>query len=272
MAIKVNLAGLDMHGLIEQVLPFRSFKHVESFCEKLVDQGVRSPEDLLKVSKEALETKLSTHGAFNFIEMADAVSLRDAIDPNKKNGSSSSRGKRRSRTPRRRNKSRESPHRRSSRNNSKRGGRHNHGGPRSRHGNKQQAKPELWLACERNDAEAAEQMLLQGKNIEEKFQGCTPLMKAAEEDSVDCLRLLIEKKANLEATNRRGRTALSFAAAPSANNSDGNDRPTALEALRILLEHGAVVSHTDDTGKTAKERAKAAERDDAIAILEEFGA
>ena len=163
-------------------------------------------------------------------------------------------------------------HRGSSCNNSRQGGRHNHGGRRSRAGNKHEDKPELWAACERNDAEAAEQMLLQGKNIEEKFQGWTPLMKAAEEDSVDCLRLLIEKKANLEATNRRGRTALSFAAAPSANNSDGNDRPTALAALRILLDHGAVVSHTDDTGKTAKERAKEAKRDDAIAILEEWGA
>ena len=175
-------------------------------------------------------------------------------------------------TLRRRMKSGDRPHRGSARNNSRQGGRHKHGGPRNRDGNKQQAKPELWLACERNDAEAAEQMLKQGKDIEETFQGWTPLMKAAEEDSVDCLRLLIQRKANIEATNRKGRTALSFAAAPSANNSDGNDRPTALEALRILLEHGAVVSHTDDTGKTAKERAKAAERDDAIAILEEFGA
>ena len=269
---KVNLAALDMEGLIEQILPFRSTKHAKDFCEKMANEGVTSPAELLKVSKEALETKLSTHASFNFIEMADAVSLRDAIDPNKKNGSSSSSRKQRSRTPRRRNKSRESPHRGSSRNNSRRGGRHNHGGPRSRDGNKQQAKPELWHACERNDAEAAEQMLNQGKDIEGKFQGWTPLMKAAEEDSVDCLRLLIERKANIEATNRKGRTALSFAAAPSANNSDGNDRPTALEALRILLENGADVSHTDDMGKTAKERAKAAQRDDAIAILEEWGA
>ena len=268
---KVDLTALDMHGLIEQILPFPSTKHSKDFCEKMANEGVTSPAELLKVSKEALEAKLSTHASFNFIEMADAVSLRDAIDPNSKNGSSSRR-KQRSRTPRRRNKSGDRPHRGSSRNNSRRGGRHNHGGPRSRDGNKQQAKPELWHACERNDAEAAEQMLIQGKDIEEKFQGWTPLMKAAEEDSVDCLRLLIERKANIEATNRTGRTALSFAAAPSANNSDGNDRPTALEALRILLENGADVFHTDDMGKTAKERAKAADRDDAIAILEEWGA
>ena len=169
-------------------------------------------------------------------------------------------------------KSGDRPHRGSPRNNSRQGGRHKHGGPRSRDGNKQQAKPELWHACERKDAEAAEQMLIQGKDIEEKFQGWTPLMKAAEEDAIDCLRVLIDRKANIEASNRNGRTALSFAAAPSANNSDGTARPTALKALGILLENGADVARTDVMGKTAKERAKNAERDDAIAILEEYGA
>ena len=267
-----KLATLDMQGLIQEVLPFRTSKAVEVFCEKMANEGITNPAELLKVSKEALEVKLQTHAAFNFIEMADAVSLRDAIDPNKKNGSSSSRRKQRSRTPRRGKNSGHRPHRGSSRNNSRRGGRHNHGGPRSRDGKKQQAKPELWHACERKDAEAAEQMLIQGKDIEEQFQGWTPLMKAAEADAVDCLRLLIERKANIEATNRKGRTALSFAAAPSANNSDGSVRPTPLEALRILLDNGADVSHTDDMGKTAKERAEAANRDDAISILEEFGA
>ena len=166
---KVNLAELDMRALIAAVLPFRTEKYIEEFLEKMETEGITSPADLLKASKEALETKLSTHASFNYIQMADAVSLRESIDPTRKNRASSSRSQQRSRSrsPRRRMKGSDREHRGSSCNNSRQGGRHNHGGRRSRAGNKHEDKPELWAACERGDAEAAEQLLIQGKDIEE---------------------------------------------------------------------------------------------------------
>ena len=82
-------------------------------------------------------------------------------------------------------------------------------------------------------------MLAQGKDPEEVFEGWTPLMKAAEEGALECLRLLLDNKANIEAANRKGRTALSFAAAPSMRNDDRTPRPTPIQCLRLLLERGA---------------------------------
>jgi ankyrin repeat protein len=91
-------------------------------------------------------------------------------------------------------------------------------------------------------------------------------MKAAEEDKGEILRLLHAKNVDIEASNRRGRTALSFAAAPSMN------RPTATEALRILLEEiNADQNKKCERGLTPKDYAKDEKRDDALAIFEQCG-
>ena len=100
---------------------------------------------------------------------------------------------------------------------------------------------------------------------EETFKGWTPLMKAAEENRVEIARLLLEHNANINATNRKGRSVLSFAAAPSMN------RNTACDTLRLLLDHGADVNLKDENGQTAKGHAKKEERDDALAIFREHG-
>ena len=71
---------VTLNGLAETVLPFRTSEYIAGFCEKLLGEGIVDPADLLTVSKEALEMKLSTHAAFNFIEMADTISLRNAIE------------------------------------------------------------------------------------------------------------------------------------------------------------------------------------------------
>ena len=113
------------------------------------------------------------------------------------------------------------------------------------------------------------ELLRDGADLEEKYEGWTPLMKASEENSVEVLRMLIDKKANIEATNRKGRTALSFAAAPSDDGTKA--RPTALQALRLLLESGADAKHKDDRGNTAKDYASRDKREDALEIFEEFG-
>ena len=89
-------------------------------------------------------------------------------------------------------------------------------------------------------------------------------MKAAEEGHDQILSLLIDKRADLSVANRKGRDALSFAAAPSMK------RPTSTTTLRLLIERGADLSHVDGDGMTAKERARKEKRDEAVACFEEF--
>ena len=57
-----ELLEMPMNHLIEQVLPFRSPGYLECFSEKLLEQGIVSPRDLLGTTMAALEMKLSTHG------------------------------------------------------------------------------------------------------------------------------------------------------------------------------------------------------------------
>ena len=55
----------------------------------------------------------------------------------------------------------------------------------------------------------------EGKDPDEKLQGGSSFMKAAEEGHTEITRLIIDKGVDMEVTNRKGRAALSFAAAPS---------------------------------------------------------
>ena len=287
---EANSADMPLQTFIDHIFPFRSPEYKKSFYGKLWNEGITRTADLSKVSKEALETKLSTHGSFNFIEMADAVSLRECIAPEKPSGRSKRRA--RLRSPPRRGRSRKRDvakgaagnrrrrvrkhskahtdagvcRRDKSRRNSKR---HKDRGSGARARDKQRKNnqaPKLWAACERHDADSVSRLLAEGKDTEVFFAGWTPLMKAAEDNAVECLQELLNKKADIEACNRKGRTALSFAAAPAARN-----KPTALAALRILLDHGADDKHFDKLGKTPKERAVMAKRHDAIAIFTAWG-
>ena len=109
-----------------------------------------------------------------------------------------------------------------------------------------------------------------GADPEEKFEGWTPLLKASEEGSADIARMLLDKKADMEATNKKGRTALSFAAAPSMNGT--KPRATAVEVLRLLLSSDADAAKQDDRGMTARARAEKEKREDAIAVFNAHGA
>ena len=130
------------------------------------------------------------------------------------------------------------------------------------------ARIELWSAAQKNDFGAAMELLKKRTNIEERHQNWTPLMKASEENSVHVLTMLIEWEADVNATNLKGRTALSFAAAPSDDGT--KTRPTALQAMRLLLKSGADAEHKDERGNTAKDYAKREQREDALAIFEEL--
>ena len=89
-------------------------------------------------------------------------------------------------------------------------------------------------------------------------------MKAAEEDQVEIMKLLLESRADMEVANRKGRTAVSFAAAPSM------ERKTACGTLRLLLQAGAKIDTKDVTGMTAKQWATKEKRESALQMFCEF--
>lgn len=292
------LDDVSLNSFAETVLPFRDATYIARFCEKLLGEGVVAPADLLGTSKKALETKLAMHAAFSYAEMADTISLRSAIERARRaQGSSNFQVPPAGdsvETPRRRQQQRSrsggaSRHRHGSRSPSgrlgggRRGARKNsrprrggHDRPESsgpargpqhqRHQRQQNGKkkPPIWAAVEEGDEAAVRQLLEEGCDHEEKHNGWSPLMKAAEEGHVDIMQRLLDRGADMEVANRKGRTALSFAAAPSMK------RPTAVGTLRLLLEHGADAAGKDDEGLTPKARAVIEKRAEAIVVFEEF--
>ena len=276
-----ELNGVTMNSLVEQVLPFRSSKYIEDFCEKMLGEGIASPSDLLRVTKEIFEIKLRTHANFNFIEMADALSLRKAIDPvsakdarSKQNGRRTARGGRgRSRSSRRCGKNvRDNSEGRGGQRNKSRPHRSSNNGNRSNDNwnNKDKVKPELWIAVAQGDTEKVRELLTQGQDPKVIFEGWSLLMKASEEGYEDIMRLLLDTgKIDIEFANRKNRTALSFAAAPS--NDGSTPLNASVWAIHLLLQNGADANKKDVTGATAKGRALRENRLDAVAAFEAFG-
>merc|ERR1712070_1077632 len=101
----------------------------------------------------------------------------------------------------------------------------------------------------RGDLEEARRLLEERRDPEERYDGWTPLMKAAEENHAGIVELLLRWRADVNATNKRGRTPLSFAAAPSAK------RPVAIDAMRLLMGCEDIdLGKVDDTGVTVLQR------------------
>ena len=92
-------------------------------------------------------------------------------------------------------------------------------------------------------------------------------MKASEDNKVTVMIHLLDCGADIEAENNRGRTALSFAAAPSM--IDSMMRPTAIGALELLILCDANLKHRDSSGLTAKDRARREKRGAAVRMLKE---
>ena len=255
-----DFRNIDMISLLETVLPMRTEAYRYDLRLKLLEnEGIENPNELIRVRKELLDTKLSTRG-FNRIEMADMHSLRSAVDPE---SAKRRRGRSRSRSLRRlggRDSRRNYNLPPNASKNSSWSGNHN---------TKEKDKPELWKAVAQGDAAKVQELLNQGKDPTEPFEGWSPLMKASEEGNEEVIRMLLNKKVDIEVTNRKGRTALSFAAAPS--NDGSTRRLTAVAAMRLLLQSGANAHKADEKGATAVSRANDEKRDDALAVFDEFG-
>ena len=291
-----NYADLTMSELMERELPHRDSPWKARLCDAMLREGIASPTDLLGSTRKAFETKMSSRKVFNWAEMQDVVLLRKAMEKIQKGeepaegGFTSGRSRSREHAQDR-HKGRLSTSaaggRAMRRDTSRplRGNGDSKGvgrGKECRRGYNRNwtravlprqktpltDKPALWAAAEVNDPEEVRRLLLAGAKLEEKFKGWTPLMKAAEEGSIDVLRILLEHNAKKDAANKKGRTALSFAAAPS--DKDTEPRATPLLTLRALLEAKADPSVQCMRGRTPKEYAILHNRTEALQVFVEL--
>eukprot|EP00928_Gymnodinium_smaydae_P016989 TRINITY_DN16456_c0_g2_i1.p1 TRINITY_DN16456_c0_g2~~TRINITY_DN16456_c0_g2_i1.p1 ORF type:complete len:280 (+),score=24.27 TRINITY_DN16456_c0_g2_i1:31-840(+) len=124
--------------------------------------------------------------------------------------------------------------------------------------------PSLWDASARGETDVVKQLLQSRHDVNKTYKSWTPLMKAAEEGHCDCIGVLLEARAQLEAANSKGRTALSFAAAPSMG------RVAVIPALELLLNAGASLRHKDSRGETARDRASRDGHSESVAAIDRF--
>eukprot|EP00927_Polykrikos_kofoidii_P060087 TRINITY_DN55150_c0_g1_i1.p1 TRINITY_DN55150_c0_g1~~TRINITY_DN55150_c0_g1_i1.p1 ORF type:complete len:362 (+),score=48.76 TRINITY_DN55150_c0_g1_i1:117-1088(+) len=290
---------LALHSFCTDALPFRQSNYIQELLRKLAAEGVREPRDLGDIHPNMLQTKLAKRAHFSVVELADSVRLcrlasgeesrsvdrqlhrsmpygkergveriHEGENQRVKGGPSAAQGPSRGRDGR--DKIADfGGHNRDSTNSNRKHFRScgsaaaissalisSEGTPRSLE------KPQIWAAAERGDAQVVA-LLLQGKaDVNVRHRGWTPCMKAAEENQANVLKLLLHNRADIEACNQKGRTALSFAAAPSMG------RETASVALEVLINMGADLMAKDHRGRTAKDRAREEGRDESVAFLE----
>ena len=82
-------------------------------------------------------------------------------------------------------------------------------------------------------------------------------MAACERGYFSIAQFLLEKGADTSAVNRKGRCALSFAAAPSKDEQQKDQRPSQLDIIKLLSEHGAMIARKDGRGRTPRDHAEA---------------
>ena len=129
--------------------------------------------------------------------------------------------------------------------------------------NSDDSKTFLWRAVEKQSTDEVRRLLKAGVDPDEPYRGLTPLMKAAEEGYLEIMQLLSDCGCDIDAENKKGRTALSFAAAPSMNRVE---QP---EAVNLLLRNAADSSRKDSNRMTAKDWAVREKRRSAIAVFRE---
>ena len=108
------------------------------------------------------------------------------------------------------------------------------------------------------------------------LQGATPLFLAAEVNNLDVIKALVEAEADPLIANERGTTPLMMAAGRRHGRAKGTrsaeERATALETAKFLVEHGADVNQAGQYGWTALHAASYQGMNDVIEYLVSKGA
>ena len=269
--------AIELRQLLKDKVSHRSEQYLTDLCQKMIKERM-IPTNLQNVSKDALETKLSRNADFNFIEMADVITVHQAISHiGKERGSNYARqhlylrsDRRGKTTPRKypkpfcRKRGRPSKKRYNGFCENRRQTWQQY--ERKHWADHKAHKPELWAAAEQNDIETLEKLLSQCMDVDEKFEGWTPLMKASEMGNTEVMVRLLAANANVEAENKNGRTALSFACAPS--HSKGVKREDQIEAVELLVSFGADPEHKDKRNNAPKDYAARWKYNDALKALE----
>jgi ankyrin repeat protein len=94
--------------------------------------------------------------------------------------------------------------------------------------------------------------------------GDSPLHDAASGGNVSIMQVLLDHGANPNARANYNSTPL--------HRLSGSPRPQAVESVRLLLKHGAIIDAEDDEGKTPMQLALGRGHDDIVACLKEHGA
>ena len=106
--------------------------------------------------------------------------------------------------------------------------------------------------------------------------GATPLMRAAKQADVTVMRLLLDHGADPGLANRKGTTALMYAASRGSGGRGANAQilpaQDVIDAIALSLERGANLNAADETGQTALHLAAAAAEESVVKFLADKGA
>lgn len=125
-----------------------------------------------------------------------------------------------------------------------------------------QGNTALQLACERNDFKTASFLLRRNARMDIVGSGIIPLINAAQRDSPDMIRFLLDNKADINVQSRSGWTALMTAACEPSPN-----------ATHLLLEEEADIHKRDNQDRTVFELLEECEESEVKAtkvLLEEY--
>jgi hypothetical protein len=120
--------------------------------------------------------------------------------------------------------------------------------------------PPLFAAIRAGNDVDVERQIVAGAPVNQRHQGWTPLMVASELGLWNIAFVLLEKCADVNATNRKGRCALSFAAAPSQDNVKKEQRESATDLIELLITFDAKKDRKDVRGMTPRDYAEAESR------------